>query len=241
MTKIEALKKLMQENGGLANWSYIYNHIEKHYPHIKNSEEWQAGLRGVLYREIRNNQNFKKVGLGIFGLIEYNSQKIEEEIKKDVIRMHSYMQGVMIEMGNYDKYETYSPDVASTFQENIKIGDITSMKALPNFTYSESVDISKRIDILYFNGAKGYQFPMIALEIVDSIGTLDSSLNRLYQLKHFNVKFVIIAPQIHINKIQKSLQREPYSIEKERFVVQDYDTVLRSYKARIEAENLRLF
>ncbi len=241
MTKVEALIKLMSNNGGLATWQYIYDNIAKYYPNIQKSTEWQAGLRGTLYREIRNNTNFKKVGLGLFGLMEYNVQKEEEEIKKDTIRMHSYIQGVMIEMGNYDKHDTYSPDISATFQKNIKIGDITSIKVVPKFTYSEIVEITKRIDIIYFNNTKGYQFPLIAVEVVDSIGTLDSSLSRLYQLKHFKVKFIVITPQHHLNKIERALQREPYSLERDRFIIQDYDTVLRSYKARIEAESLRLF
>ena len=240
MTKVEALIKLMKDNGGVASWQLIYDNIEKYYPLAKSSEDWQAGIRGVLYREIKNNTNFKKVGLGLFGLMEYNSQKIENEVKKDTIRMHYYMQGVMIEMGNYEKYDTYSPDVSATFQNSVKIGDITSVKTLPPFTYGEIVDITKRIDVVFFN-TKGYQFPNVAIEIVDSIGTLDSSLSRLYQLKHFKVKFVIVSPEHHIEKIQKNLQREPYSIDRDRFIVQDYDAVLRSYKARIESENLKLF
>ena len=241
MTKVQALINLMQDNGGLASWQYIYDNIEKYYQGITSSKEWQAGLRGVLYREIRNGVNFKKVGLGLFGLADYNVQREEEEIKKDTVRMHSYMEGVMIEMGNYDKYDTYSPDISAYFQKNVKIGDITSMQTIPNFTYSEITDIAKRIDVIYFNHTKGYQFPMVAVEVVDSIGTLDGSLSRLYQLKHFKVKFVVITPQHHFNKIERALQREPYSLERERFIIQDYDTVLRSYKARIEAESLKLF
>ena len=59
MTKIEAIKSLIQNNGGVASWQYIYDNIEKYYPTAKSSEEWKAGIRGVLYREIRDNKNFR--------------------------------------------------------------------------------------------------------------------------------------------------------------------------------------
>lgn len=59
MTKVEAIKKLMEDNEGVASWQYIYDNMEKYYPVAKTSQEWQAGIRGVLYREIRNNKNFK--------------------------------------------------------------------------------------------------------------------------------------------------------------------------------------
>jgi len=45
-------------------------------------QEWQAGIRGVLYREIKNNRNFKKIGFGIFALKEYEEEKIKAITEK---------------------------------------------------------------------------------------------------------------------------------------------------------------
>lgn len=72
MTKVEAIACVMRDNSGLANWSIIYNEVEKYYPNIKLSKEWRAGIRGVLYREIKNQRNFKKLDEGLFGLLEYD-------------------------------------------------------------------------------------------------------------------------------------------------------------------------
>ncbi len=72
MTKVEAIIKVMQDNGGLANWAIIYNEIEQYYPSIKQPAEWRAPIRGVLYREIKNNQNFKKIDEGLFALMQYD-------------------------------------------------------------------------------------------------------------------------------------------------------------------------
>ncbi|GAA9203323.1 hypothetical protein HpHA199_02280 [Helicobacter pylori] len=60
MTKVNAIKKVMEDNKGIVSWTILYNQIEKYYPSIRASKEWEAGLRGVLYREIRNHKNFKK-------------------------------------------------------------------------------------------------------------------------------------------------------------------------------------
>ncbi|PIU43392.1 MAG: hypothetical protein COS97_01290, partial [Candidatus Nealsonbacteria bacterium CG07_land_8_20_14_0_80_40_10] len=60
LTKVQAIKKVIKDNGGTATWDIIYNNIDKYYPAAKEMKEWQAGIRGVLYREIKNNQNFKK-------------------------------------------------------------------------------------------------------------------------------------------------------------------------------------
>ena len=62
MTKVDAIKRVMQDNGGTATWDIIYDNIEKYYPSAKASREWKAGIRGVLYRELKAQRNFKKIG-----------------------------------------------------------------------------------------------------------------------------------------------------------------------------------
>ena len=47
MTKVEAIAKVMQDNGGTASLSVIYDNICKYYPTAKVSKDWEAGLRGV--------------------------------------------------------------------------------------------------------------------------------------------------------------------------------------------------
>lgn len=74
MTKVDAIIKVMEDNNGLANWTIIYSEIGKYYPTIEKSFQWKAGIRGVLYREIKNKKNFKKINEGLFSLIEYDEK-----------------------------------------------------------------------------------------------------------------------------------------------------------------------
>jgi len=73
MTKVQAIKKLMEDNEGLASWSLIYEDIDKYYPKAKDSKEWKAGIRGVLYRDI--DKTFKKLDDGLFSLINFEEEK----------------------------------------------------------------------------------------------------------------------------------------------------------------------
>lgn len=79
MTKVEAIIELLKNNGGIATWEIIYNEIEKYYPNAKQSREWQAGIRGVLYREIKNNKSFKKIDEGTFALLEFDESNLLPE------------------------------------------------------------------------------------------------------------------------------------------------------------------
>ena len=84
MTKVEAIIELLKNNGGIATWEIIYNEIEKYYPNAKQSREWQAGIRGVLYREIKNNKSFKKIDEGTFALLNFDENSlIPNEIKDE--------------------------------------------------------------------------------------------------------------------------------------------------------------
>lgn len=238
MTKVEAIKKLMEDNGGVASWQYIYDNIEKYYPVAKSSQKWQAGLRGVLYREIKNDKNFKQIGFGTFALREYEQEKQIAEIKQDKVRMHSYIEGIMVELGNYEQFDTYCADPRAEFQKNIFIDQLATLTDFPEFTYPEINKIARRIDVIWFN-KKGYKFPKKIIEIVDSIGTLGESLNRMYQLKEFRAEFLVLHPEKSSVKIEQMIEREPYSILKDRFVIKNYNNIISYYNKRIELEKLK--
>ncbi|KAF2518995.1 HNH endonuclease [Flavobacterium salilacus subsp. salilacus] len=74
MTKVEAIQEVLKDNGGVAVWNILYNQLEKHYPKIKSSKEWKAGVRGVLYREL--GKKFKMIDVGLIALIDYDETKL---------------------------------------------------------------------------------------------------------------------------------------------------------------------
>jgi len=241
MTKVEAIRKLMEDNGGVAAWRYIYDNIEKYYPQAKSAKNWQAGLRGVLYREIRSKGKFKQIGLGAFALVEYKQEESPSEIKKDDVRVHSYIEGVMVELGNFRGFDTYCADPSAMFQKDIPISQIATIaKAdFPPFTHSEINELAKRIDVIWFN-KQGRKFPKKVIEVVDSIGTLGDALSRMYQLKEFNAKnrFLVLHSQEDRPRVESMLEREPYSSWKEENSLRnyDYDYILNHYNARLELE-----
>ena len=233
MTKVKAIKRLMEDNGGSATWAMIYNNIEKYYPAAKSSKEWQAGLRGVLYREL--GTQFKRVGLGIYALIDFKEEKIEEINEQTPQRIHSIMEGICLEIGNFLDLDTYTADPTSTYN-NLTLSNLATLGTVPSFTYEEILDSTKRIDILWFN-KRGYQFPKRAIEIVDSIGTLEQALKRHLQLIEFSLDFYIIGKREYKAKIGKEMNREPYIRVKDRYKVKDYDEIIELYKNPIAHQN----
>jgi hypothetical protein len=236
MTKAEAIQKVMEDNGGTATWDIIYNNIEEYYPDAKRSREWGAGIRGVLYRDI--GKRFKRIGLGIFGLIDYKEES-REQIEEDPLRMHSFIEGICLELGNFDGFDTFTADPSAKFKDNISLRNLATMDSIPDFTYTEIVRVAKKIDVIWFN-KKGFQFPKRAIEVVDSIGTLGEALNRAYQLSEFNLEFYILGKAKNRGKFEDRMSIEPYVRIKERYKYSGYEEIINFYNKKLELQNFSL-
>lgn len=236
MTKVEAIEKVMEDNGGTATLAQIYDNITKYYPTAKDSKAWEAGLRGVLYREIRSNRNFKKLGLSIYALKDYKEEQKPNE--NDNIRMHSYIEGICLELGLLNKFDTYSADPSAPYKDNTKLNDFMTMKSIPHFSYDEIVQEVKRIDVVWFN-RKGLQFPNRVFEVVDSIGTLDGAFNRSLQLNKFRTEFYIVAPEKHHAKFDHTIHLERYSPFMDSFKFVSYDDMIGLYNNEVKANEYK--
>lgn len=226
MTKVEAIQKVMEDNHGTASLEIIYQNIEKYYPTTKLSNEWEAGIRGVLYREIRNKKRFKKIGLSIYALEDYVEE--QKPKKEDTIRMHSYIEGICLEIGNFKNFQTYTADPSASYRDNLNLYNIASLNEIPLFSYSEIVQEVKRMDVVWFN-PKGLHFPQKVFEVVDSIGTLNGAFNRCLQLRNFRTEFFIVAPEQHRTKFNQTMNLESYRESNERFKFINYDEIIELY------------
>jgi len=235
MTKIEAIQKIMEDNDGAASLEIIYQNIAKYYPNAKASNEWQAGIRGVLYREIKNKQRFKKIGLSIYALKDY--QEEPKPNQQDNIRMHSYIEGLCIELGNFKKFKTYTADPSVLYRDNLKLHSFATMQYIPDFSYPEIIQSAKKMDVIWFN-PKGLIFPQKVFEVVDSIGTLNSAFNRCLQLKNFRTTFFIVAPEKYQARFEQTINLEAYQNDKERFKFVNYQQITSLYESAMQLNKI---
>jgi len=59
----------MKVNGGSATLRQIYAEAKKYKSDVDSAADWKAGLRGVLYREVRAEKTFKKLHEATYALV----------------------------------------------------------------------------------------------------------------------------------------------------------------------------
>ena len=235
MTKVDAIERVMIDNGGSASLQVIYDNIEKYYPSAKVSKEWAAGIRGVLYRELTHGTRFKKIGLSIYAVSSY--QEEAKPTNDDKVRMHSFIEGICLELGNFNKYLTYTADPSAFYRDNLYLSNFASLQSLPNFSYNEIVHEARNIDVIWLN-KKGLLFPQKVFEVVDSIGTLNGAFNRSLQLRNFMTEFYIVAPEKHHDKYLQTINLEIYQEQKERFKFINYDDIMELYDSALRKNKI---
>lgn len=235
MTKVDAIEKVMEDNGGTATLSDIYENITKYYPNAKRSKSWESGLRGVLYRELAHDRRFKRLGLSIYALKDYKEQS--KPNKGDKVRMHSYIEGICLELGTFKNYDTYTADPSAFYRDHLQLKNFVSVTDFPKFSYDEIVDEVKRVDVVWFN-KNGLAFPQKVFEVVDSVGTLEGAFNRSIQLNNFNTEFFIVAPEKHRAKYERTLHLEGYKKYSDRFRFVNYENIISLYESTSKAYDL---
>lgn len=235
MTKLDAIERVMLDNGGTASWNIIYDKITKYYPSAKSSAKWKEGIRGTLLRELPNSSRFKKIGLGIYAVADYQ-EKTKPRVT-DKVRMHSFIEGICLELGNFNKYRTYTADPSALYRDNLHLSDFASVQSLPEFSYSEIIHEAKNIDVIWLN-PKGLAFPQKVFEVVDSVGTLSGAFNRSLQLQNFMTDFYIVAPKKHYEKYLQTINLEIYQSQKERFSFINYDDIMELYESALRKDSL---
>lgn len=232
----EAIEQVLRDNGGVASLDVLYRDIVK-YRDITTNREWKATLRGILYREIQQKGHIVRVGLGVFALQNTVSkptlfQRITrgENIQRKWLN-HVNVEGMLLELGNFYGYDTYTANAQKYF-DNKPLASIATLKDLPPFTFPDLLEQLRWIDVLWFE-RKPRPFPKFAFE-VEIRPDFRSALLRLYQLRDFNTVLYVVADDTKRKLFEKCLQYEPFRTLHHRFAFLPIDKVLRLYQLRVQ-------
>lgn len=193
MKQHEAVIKIMEQNGGFATLGYLNQKVLK-LPDV----EWKTKTPFASIRRIVQDERFFfKIKPGLWALLSHKNKLPIEIFPSDVISKseqeifnHSYYQGLLVEIGNLKKYETFVPNQDKNKQFlGKKLSEISSHVDFYQFGYDRIVRKTKTIDVSWFNIRK---MPYMLFEIEHSTD-IQNSLLKFVELQDYNTNFFIVA------------------------------------------------
>lgn len=234
---VEAIEQVLRDNGGSASLERMYLDILK-YRDVSNNRQWQATLRGILYRDMRQRDHFVRLGLGVFGLKNAaTSQSTFNQIATNkqvaVSSQHSAIQGMLIELGNFYGYDTYTADPNANFDEK-RLGSIASLAQIPDFTgFSDLLSQVRKIDVIWFSKRTQRSFPKAAFE-VENTPEFRRSMLKLYQLRDYKTDFYLVAAEDKKSLFESRLNNDPFNSVRHDFLFRSFEEVSHLYVAAAE-------
>jgi hypothetical protein len=206
----EVIEKIMHANGGVASLGLLYQQASQY--RSLPSGDWQKTLRGVLYREVRRGR-YVKVGLGVYALPSAQPQTSAyaqavqgispNAYLQQVNDVHSAVEGMLLEIGNYLEYQTYTSDRNRAF-DGKRLGDLCRLQQVPPFTYSELMEVAARCDVIWFSNASR-PFPKYIYEVENTTNFVNS-MHKMYQLRDIDARFVLVAPEKRRKSVRANTQ-----------------------------------
>lgn len=196
MKQHEAVIKVMEENGGYATLGFLNQNVLK----VKDCE-WKTKTPFASVRRIVQNERlFFKIKPGLWALRSYKNKLPPEISPTDTIPKseqeifnHSYYQGLLVEIGNLKKYETFVPSQDRNKQFLGKtLGEISSQSGYYQFGYDHIIRRAKTVDVSWFNARK---MPSVFFEVEHSTD-IQNSLLKFVELQDYNASFFIVADEV---------------------------------------------
>lgn len=249
----DAIATVIKTNNGIATTRQVLDQISKFRPLTGKTPE------ATILSELGRSRRFAKIGVGVWALAENKnnfsevnnisfqkdldiiSEKNNADDKEIVLsteRMHAQIQGMLLEIGNVNGFQTYTPNKNSTFN-NKPLKNLSSLEDIPNFTYERIIRAVRYIDVLWFTNDKE-PFPVFAWEVENSTNFRDG-LIKFTELNFFKTHFYFLAPETKINKFQEEVSRPIFKEIKKSCDFYSMERVKQSYQSTLENEELRIF
>lgn len=229
----EAIEQIMLNNGYLASLQHIYKEFSK-YRVLTGKTPFKT-----IQERVQRDKRFTRIGLGLYAITEF-LEKIqkEEEPKKEkekVEYQHAKIQGMLLEIGELQQYETYTYDKNKTF-DGKALGLITSVKKCPDFTYPNIIQQSvKFIDVIWFNKRK---FPASVYEVENSTD-FRSALIKFFELQDFTTKFFVVSPEVRRQKFYTEIRKRAFEPIVNRCQFRAYGEIEQYYQSLLNYSKVK--
>lgn len=220
-TQVDDIIEAMQKNGGFATLAYLNQNV--------NTSTWTTKTPFESIRcYLQRRDEFFRIQPGLWALTDSKESVLqkfqikENEKEPNEIFTHAYYQGLIVDIGNMKKLKTYVPaqDKNKLFLDK-RLGDISTMTDIPDFTYQKITNRARTIDTIWFNER---EMPTAFYEVEHSTNIINS-LNKFFELQDFRARFCIVADKKRKNEFDDKISQSIYNPIKPYIDFIDYDTL----------------
>jgi hypothetical protein len=231
-TQTEQVIEAMRQNGGYATFGQLN--------HMVDFSMWKTKTpQATVRRIVQENNAFFKIQSGLWALKEYESDVLTKfhlktkDNKQTDLFTHSYYQGLVVEIGNMNNFQTYVPpqDKNRFFLEK-PLKELTSLQEIYNFTYPEILRKATTIDVIWFNNRK---LPHSFFEVEHSTD-IQNSLTKFFELQDYFARFFIIADESRRKQFDDIMGKSIFTSIKNRVVFADYENIAKQHSNMSKAK-----
>lgn len=151
--------------------------------------------------------------------------------------LHGAVQGMLLEIGNYLGYLTYTSDKNRSF-DGKPLSSLCGLQRVPEFTYEEIVRITSLRDVVWFSNSQ-HPFPKYVYD-VENTTDFDNSMHQMYRLRETTARFVLVADTKKQKLFEQKIRSEPFVQIASRYAFRSYEQVARFYFSCVEYYELYL-
>jgi len=236
MKQYEQVIKVMEESGGIATLGQLYQNVDV--------SKWGTKTPFASIRRIvQNKRFFFKIKPGLWALNKYKDEilkkyPVSKKSPQNKVNEfnHTYYQGLLVEIGNIEGFQTFIP-----YQDKNKIyltkplNEYTKLKKIYNFTYDKVVKRTVMIDVSWFN-KRNYPDSVFEVEYSTDI---NNSLLKFLELQDFYIKFNIVADKSRQREFENKVSSSAFDPIRKRVNFIDYEKLSRYHSKVFEYHSLK--
>jgi len=212
----------MEANGGFATLGHLYHEV----PRVPGCQWHTKTPYASIRRIVQDERFFFKIRPGLWALKD-RRKEIEErfgarpsETEAVSAFSHTYFQGLVVEIGNMEGFDTFVPaqDRSKSFL-NKQLGEVATLVELQPFTYDHIWRRARTVDVVWVNRR---MFPHSFFE-VEHTSDIQGSLLKFVELQDFSAKLNIVSDKARRTEFEGKLRCDAFTDIRQRVTFLDYD------------------
>lgn len=239
----KAIIETLSKYNGICTLKELYQNVPKLIISSK-AKDFSHNIRSYL-RRLKNKDMLKQVGLSTYALKNYN---VHKSIYRDILnekltekeflsishkKIHGYIEGMLVEIGNMKGFDTYTPDKNVIFNGKSLL-ELTAYQKIPPFTYLDRIRKIEQIDVVWFKDG----YPIRTFDIENSTD-FTKALVRCYQLKYFITQCFMIADNQKKNIFEDRVTTSPFNEIKKNIIYVENISVFKDYQSILRYNKLK--